>query len=78
LSGYQNGVEKGQIYDVGIAKQIIHPITKKVMSGTTFTKIGQIEVIDVQADVATCKIIEDLGIDTNVEPQNLPHARLSQ
>ena len=78
LSGYRNGVEKGQIYDVGIAKQIIHPITKKVMSGTTFTKIGQIEVIDVQADVATCKIIEDLGIDTNVEPENLPLARLSQ
>ena len=78
LSGYQNGVEKGQVYDVGIAKQIIHPITKKVMSGTTFTKIGQIEVIDVQADVATCKIIEDLGIDTNVEPENLPLARLSQ
>ena len=48
LSGYQNGVEKGQVYDVGIAKKIIHPITKKIMSGTTFTKIGQIEVIDVQ------------------------------
>jgi len=78
LSGYQNGVEKGQVYDVGIAKKIIHPITKKIMSGTTFTKIGQIEVIDVQADVATCKIIEDLGIDTNVEPENLPLARLSQ
>lgn len=77
LSGYKNGVEQGQVYNVGIAKKIIHPITKKVMSGTTFTKIGQIEVIDVQADVATCKIIEDLGIDTNVEPENLPLARLA-
>ena len=78
LSGYQNGVEKGQIYEVGIAKKIIHPITKKVMSGTTFTKIGMIEVIDTQADVSTCKIIEDLGIDTSVDPENLPLARLSQ
>ena len=44
LAGYKNGVEVGQIYNVGIAKQIIHPITKKLMSGTTFTKIGEIKV----------------------------------
>ena len=77
LAGYKNGVEVGQIYNVGIAKQIIHPITKKVMSGTTFTKIGQIKVISTQADVATCEIIEDLGINTDVEGEKLPLARLA-
>ena len=74
---YKNGVEVGQIYNVGIAKQIIHPITKKVMSGTTFTKIGEIKVISTQADVATCEIIEDLGINTYVEGEKLPLARLA-
>ena len=77
LAGYKNGVEVGQIYNVGIAKQIIHPITKKVMSGTTFTKIGEIKVISTQADVATCEIIEDLGINTDVEGEKLPLARLA-
>ena len=51
-----------QVYNVGIAKPIIHPITKQVMTGTTFTKIGLIKVVSTQADVATCEIIEDLGI----------------
>ena len=77
LAGYKNGVEMGQIYNVGIAKQIIHPITKKVMSGTTFTKIGVIKVISTQADVATCEIIEDFGINTDVEGEKLPLARLA-
>jgi hypothetical protein len=76
LAGYKNGVEVNQFYDIGIAKQIIHPITKKVMSGTTFTKIGKIKVLSTQADVATCEIIEDLGINTDVEPEKLPLARL--
>ena len=77
LAGYKNGVEVGQIYNVGIAKQIIHPITKKVMSGTTFTKIGEIKVISTQADVATCEIIEDLGINTDVEGEKLHLDRLA-
>ena len=77
LAGYKNGVEVNQVYNVGIAKQIVHPITKKVMTGTTFTKIGVIKVISTQADVATCEIIEDLGINTEVEPDKLPLARLA-
>lgn len=77
LAGYKNGVKVNQVYNVGIAKQIVHPITKKVMTGTTFTKIGVIKVISTQADVATCEIIEDLGINTEVEPDKLPLARLA-
>lgn len=77
LAGYKNGVEVNQVYNVGIAKPIIHPITKKVMTGTTFTKIGVIKVVSTQADVATCEIIEDLGINTDVEPDQLPLARLA-
>lgn len=77
LAGYKNGVEVNQVYNVGIAKPIIHPITKKVMAGTTFTKIGVIKVVRTQADVATCEIIEDLGINTDVEPDKLPLARLA-
>ena len=77
LAGYKNGVEMGQIYNVGIAKQIIHPITKKAMSGTTFIKIGVIKVISTQADVATCEIIEDFGFNTDVEGEKLPLARLA-
>ena len=77
LAGYKNGVEVNQVYNVGIAKPIIHPITKKVMAGTTFTKIGVIKVVSTQADVATCEIIEDLGINTDVEPDKLPLARLA-
>jgi hypothetical protein len=77
LAGYKNGVEVNQVYNVGIAKPIIHPITKKVMAGTTFTKIGVIKVVSTQADVATCEIIEDLGINTDVEPDKLPRARLA-
>ena len=76
LAGYKNGVQVDQTYEVGVAKNIIHPITKKVMSGTTFTRIGKIKVISTQADVATCKILEDLGINTNVEPEKLPLVRL--
>lgn len=76
LAGYKNGVQVGQTYEVGVAKNIIHPITKKVMSGTTFTRIGKIKVISTQADVATCQILEDLGINTKVEPEKLPLARL--
>ena len=72
LAGYKNGVEVNQVYNVGIAKPIIHPITKQVMTGTTFTKIGLIKVVSTQADVATCEIIEDLGINTDVEPDKLP------
>ena len=77
LAGYKNGVEVNQVYNVGIAKLIIHPITKQVMTGTTFTKIGVIKVVSTQADVATCEIIEDLGINTDVEPDKLPLARLA-
>jgi hypothetical protein len=77
LAGYKNGVEVNQVYNVGIAKPIIHPITKKVMTGTTFTKIGVIKVVSTQADIATCEIIEDLGINTDVEPDKLPLARLA-
>ena len=77
LAGYKNGVEVNQVYNVGIAKPIIHPITKQVMAGTTFTKIGVIKVVSTQADVATCEIIEDLGINTDVEPDKLPLARLA-
>ena len=77
LAGYKNGVEVNQVYNVGIAKPIIHPITKQVMTGTTFTKIGLIKVVSTQADVATCEIIEDLGINTDVEPDKLPLARLA-
>ena len=77
LAGYKNGVQVGQVYNVGIAKQIFHPITKQLMSGTTFTKIGEIKVISTQADVATCEIIEDLGINTDVEGERLPLARLA-
>ena len=77
LAGYKNGVEVNQVYNVGIAKPIIHPITKQVMTGTTFTKIGVIKVVSTQADVATCEIIEDLGINTDVEPDKLPRARLA-
>ena len=77
LAGYKNGVEVNQVYNVGIAKPIIHPITKQVMTGTTFTKIGVIKVVRTQADVATCEIIEDLGINTDVEPDKLPLARLA-
>mgnify|MGYP001457632882 FL=1 len=77
LAGYKNGVEVNQVYNVGIAKPIIHPITKQVMTGTTFTKIGVIKVVSTQADVATCEIIEDLGINTDVEPDKLPLARLA-
>lgn len=77
LAGYKNGIEVNQVYNVGIAKPIIHPITKKVMAGTTFTKIGVIKVVSTQADVATCEIIEDLGINTDVEPDKLPLARLA-
>ena len=77
LAGYKNGVEVNQVYKVGIAKPIIHPITKQVMTGTTFTKIGVIKVVSTQADVATCEIIEDLGINTDVEPDKLPLARLA-
>ena len=77
LAGYKNGVEVNQVYNVGIAKPIIHPITKKVMAGTTFTKIGVIKVVSTQADVATCEIIEDQGINTDVEPDKLPLARLA-
>lgn len=76
LAGFKNGVKVGQIYKVGIAKKIIHPITKKVMAGTTFTEIGLIKVLNTQADVATCEIIEDAGINTDVEGDNLPLARL--
>ena len=47
------------------------------MSGTTFTKIGVIKVISTQADVATCEIIEDFGINTDVEGEKLPLARLA-
>lgn len=46
------------------------------MSGTTFTRIGKIKVISTQADVATCQILEDLGINTKVEPEKLPLVRL--
>lgn len=77
LAGYKNGVEVNQVYNVGIAKQIVHPVTKKIMSGTTFTKIGVIKVISTQADVSTCEIIEDLGINTAVEADKLPLARLA-
>ena len=77
LAGYRNGVTVGQMYKVGIAKKIIHPISNKVMAGTTFTEIGMIKVISTQADVATCEIIEDLGINTDVEPDKLPLARLA-
>jgi hypothetical protein len=77
LAGYKNGVEVNQVYNVGIAKPNIHPITKQVMTGTTFTKIGVIKVVSTQADVATCEIIEDLGINTDVEPDKLPLARLA-
>ena len=77
LAGYKNGVKVNQVYNVGIAKPIIHPITKQVMTGTTFTKIGVIKVVSTQADVATCEIIEDLGINTDVEPDKLPLARLA-
>lgn len=76
LAGHKNGVKVDQVYQVGIAKKIVHPITKKVMSGTTFSKIGTIKVISTQADVATCEILEDLGINTNVEADKLPLARL--
>ena len=49
------------------------------MKGTKLTKIGKLEVKNVQADVATCKIIEDLGINTEVvDPKDLPIARLAQ
>ena len=77
LAGYKNGIEVNQVYNVGIAKPIIHPITKQVMTGTTFTKIGVLKVVSTQADVATCEIIEDLGINTDVEPDKLPLARLA-
>ena len=77
LAGYKNGIEVNQVYNVGIAKPIIHPITKQVMTGTTFTKIGVIKVVSTQADVATCEIIEDLGINTDVEPDKLPLTRLA-
>jgi len=77
LAGYKNGIEVNQVYNVGIAKPIIHPITKQVMTGTTFTKIGVIKVVSTQADVATCEIIEDLGINTDVGPDKLPLARLA-
>ena len=77
LAGYKNGIEVNQVYNVGITKPIIHPITKQVMTGTTFTKIGVIKVVSTQADVATCEIIEDLGINTDVEPDKLPLARLA-
>jgi len=76
LAGHKNGVKVDQVYQVGIAKKIVHPITKKVMSGTTFSKIGTIKVISTQADIATCEILEDLGINTNVEADKLPLARL--
>ena len=76
LAGHKNGVKVDQVYQVGIAKKIVHPITKKVMSGTTFSKIGTIKVISTQADVATCEILEDLGINTNVEADKLQLARL--
>ena len=46
------------------------------MAGTTFTEIGLIKVLNTQADVATCEIIEDAGINTDVEGDNLPLARL--
>ena len=70
LAGYKNGVEVNQVYNVGIAKPIIHPLPNK-QTGTTFTKIGLIKVVSTQADVATCEIIEDLGINTDVEPDKL-------
>ncbi len=78
LAGHTNGVQVGQTYEVGITKKIIHPVTKKEMKGTTFTKIGIIKVISTQADVATCQIIEDFGINTNVESDKLPIARISE
>jgi hypothetical protein len=78
LAGYENGIKIGQFFDVFISQQIIHPITKKPMKGTKLTMIGKIEVINVQADVATCKILEDLGINTEVTPKDLPVARLAQ
>ncbi len=77
LAGYQNGVERGQFYDVYVSKPIIHPVTQKPLSGTQVTKIGLIEVIDTQVDVATCRIVEDFGINTDVSPENLPVARIS-
>ena len=78
LIGYRNGIGIGQIFYVGIAKQIIHLLTQMVMSGTTFSKIGMIKGISTQADVATCVIIEDIGINTDVEVEveKLPLARL--
>ncbi len=79
LAGYENGIKIGQSFDVFISKQIINPLTKKPMKGTQLTKIGKLEVKNVQADVATCKIIEDLGINTEVvDPKDLPIARLAQ
>lgn len=77
LGGYKNGVEVGQLYDVYISKPIIHPITKKPLSGSQITKIGLIEVVDTQIDVSTCRIIEDFGINTDVDAENLPIARIS-
>lgn len=77
LGGYKNGVEVGQLYDVYISKPIIHPITKKPLSGSQITKIGLIEVVDTQIDVSTCRIIEDFGINTDVDADDLPIARIS-
>jgi len=77
LAGYQNGVQVGQRYDVFISKPIIHPITKKTLTGTQITQIGLIEIIDTQSDVSTCRIVEDFGINTDVAPENLPIARKS-
>ena len=74
LAGYKDGVQVGEIYDVFISRPIIHPITKKPLSGSQVTKIGLIEVTDTQVDVATCKIIEDFGINTDVAPDDLPIA----
>ena len=77
LAGYKNGIELGQLYDVYISKPIIHPITKKPLSGSQITKIGLIEVVDTQIDVSTCRIIEDFGINTDVDAEDLPIARIS-
>ena len=76
LAGNINGVKVGQVYEVGITKKIIHPVTKKLMTGTTFTKIGLIKVLSTQSDVSTCEIIEDAGINTDVDGEILPQARL--
>lgn len=77
LAGYENGVEVGQEYDVFISKQIIHPITKKKMSGGELTKIGSLRVTQTQSDVSTCEILEDNGINTDVSPEQLPVAKLT-